>query len=57
LQLSDFRCVLCSEQPRNVIFKPCLHLAVCSLCDSKLDERTCLVCRGPVESSVTIFSA
>ncbi len=57
LQLSDFRCVLCSEQPRNVIFKPCLHLTVCSLCDSKLDERKCLVCRGPVESSVTIFSA
>jgi E3 ubiquitin-protein ligase MUL1 len=57
LQLTDFKCVLCKEHPRNVIFKPCLHLAVCSLCDCKLDERTCLICQGDVDSSVAIFSA
>jgi E3 ubiquitin-protein ligase MUL1 len=57
LQLSDFKCVLCREHPRNVIFKPCLHLAVCSLCESKLDERTCLICQREVDSSVAIYSA
>jgi Zinc finger, C3HC4 type (RING finger) len=57
LQLSDFRCVLCREHPRNVIFKPCLHLAVCSLCESKLDEQTCVVCRRDVDSSLAIYSA
>ena len=57
LQLSDFKCILCREHPRNVIFKPCLHLAVCSLCESKLDEQRCLVCRREVESSIAIYSA
>ena len=28
----DFRCVTCWDRPKNVILKPCMHMALCGCC-------------------------
>jgi hypothetical protein len=44
-QTSD--CIICLTYPRDVVFEPCKHLAVCSLCMA-LDS--CPICRAKVNS-------
>ena len=55
IKTDDFRCALCTENVRNVIFKPCLHLVVCSSCKEKLPDHKCPSCKHVVEDSVHIF--
>jgi Zinc finger, C3HC4 type (RING finger) len=52
---NDFRCALCMERVRSVIFKPCLHLAVCQACCEKMLERKCPQCQKHVEEVVKVF--
>lgn len=52
---NDFRCALCMERVRSVIFKPCLHLAVCQICCEKMLEKKCPQCQKPVEDVVKVF--
>lgn len=55
LTTNNFKCMECGDHPRNVIFKPCLHLAVCWLCESKMDVRRCPICRQSVDEGVIIY--
>lgn len=57
LMTDNFKCTLCMKLARNVIFKPCLHMAVCSVCCEKsMDEhRRCPVCRKEVKEKVVIY--
>lgn len=52
---SSFKCALCNENVRNVIFKPCLHLAVCSVCYEKMSVKQCPTCKQVVDDKVQIF--
>lgn len=52
---SSFKCASCEENVRNVIFKPCLHLVLCSICFDKLPEKNCPTCKQAVEGSVNVF--
>ena len=52
---NDFRCALCLERVRSVIFKPCLHLVVCLGCCEKMLERRCPQCLKAVEEVVKVF--
>lgn len=52
---NDFRCTLCMENVRSVIFKPCLHLGVCQLCCEKMDEKKCPICKRGIEDQIKIF--
>jgi hypothetical protein len=55
INTSDFKCYLCSENVRNVIFKPCLHLEVCSTCFDKLPDKKCPLCKQEVKDRVNVF--
>jgi hypothetical protein len=51
----EFKCIICIDNPKNVIFKPCLHMAICQTCCQKLDKRTCPICKKPIRETVNIF--
>lgn len=57
LMTEDFKCLICERMARNVIFKPCLHMAVCSFCYEKEmgEEKKCLKCRKSVTDTVVIY--
>jgi hypothetical protein len=41
-------CLLCSEQKRDTVFKPCGHVVSCEACGSRIKK--CLICREAVSS-------
>lgn len=41
-------CLLCSEQKRDTVFKPCGHVVSCEACGSRIKK--CLICRETVSS-------
>lgn len=55
------KCVVCWEQDSNIAVVPCGHLAVCESCAHKSGYLTaryrkcCVVCRGPVQSTLKIW--
>lgn len=55
IEVSNVHCMKCHTNPRSVVFKPCLHLAVCWLCDSKMGDRSCPQCRAHIDESVNVF--
>jgi hypothetical protein len=52
---SSFNCDVCAENVRNVIFKPCLHLSICTVCDDKLQVKHCPTCKQLVNDRIRIF--
>jgi hypothetical protein len=51
----EFKCIICIENPKNVIFKPCLHMAICKTCCQMLDKRVCPICKVAIKDTVNIF--
>lgn len=49
-------CVICFEQPRAMLLKPCNHVAVCANCADML-KQVCPICRGKVLSMEKLFFA
>ncbi|XP_070491410.1 E3 ubiquitin-protein ligase mind-bomb-like isoform X1 [Chironomus tepperi] len=47
-------CLLCSEQKRDTVFKPCGHVVSCEACGSRIKK--CLICRETVSSREKISS-
>lgn len=47
-------CIICFENPREIILEPCLHAIVCNDCCTKLIEKrcspTCPLCRRSINS-------
>jgi len=54
-------CSICMDRPRDVVFQPCGHLAVCRDCCQKHPGscrfRKCPICRRPVEKALTVIMA
>jgi E3 ubiquitin-protein ligase mind-bomb len=46
--ISADECLLCSEQKRDTVFKPCGHVVSCEACGSRIKK--CLICRETVSS-------
>jgi len=46
----DVLCILCEENVRNVLFRPCNHLVMCDTCSGKSSYYECFMCKQPVES-------
>ena len=46
-------CAVCISSPRNVYFRPCGHVCVCSACAAQLAQ--CPVCRGAVAERLPAF--
>ncbi len=54
----DEACVICLENPKNVVLLPCLHVCLCSSClssswrqDGTGSLRECPLCRVPIEKA------
>lgn len=52
---SSFKCAQCKEQVRNVIFKPCLHLVLCSACYDQLPVKQCPTCKQVIDDRVHVY--
>jgi hypothetical protein len=53
--MSSFKCSSCGENVRNAIFKPCLHLVLCTICYEKMTEKNCPSCNQEIEEAVNVF--
>ena len=42
-------CILCFENQRNVLFRPCNHLVICDTCSGKTDFTVCIICKRSIE--------
>lgn len=51
----DILCVVCLNSKRNVVFRPCNHLAVCSTCSEAAATSACPLCRAPVTERLMIY--
>jgi len=38
-------CVICNDNKRNVLFKPCNHLVICDTCSGTTDIQECIMCK------------
>lgn len=45
-------CMVCSDNKREILFKPCNHLVACSQCANRCKK--CLICKEPIEQQIQI---
>lgn len=53
-------CILCKEEPANIMFQPCNHVAACEKCYlANVDkfQAHCMICRAPVGIQPTMAAA
>jgi len=48
-------CAVCMDAPKNMLLRPCKHLATCFRCSANLE--ICPICRTPIELREKIFLA
>ena len=41
-------CIICCDQARNVLFRPCNHILICDDCSGKSSYEECFVCRSVI---------
>lgn len=46
-------CLICSDMKRDILFKPCGHIASCSVCSPRIKK--CLLCREPVTARIQVI--
>lgn len=54
---TKIRCVVCQTNVRNIVFRPCNHLATCISCfKNPLLDKKCPLCRNRFQDAIRIFS-
>jgi len=48
-------CIICFENPKNVVILPCRHFCICSDCSAKTTLSDCPICRGAVSGSIVVY--
>lgn len=43
-------CILCMDNNRNVLFKPCNHIVICDKCSGATDLQECIICKAKIDS-------
>lgn len=46
-------CVICLENPKNILFLPCKHISCCSECSSQVKE--CPMCRAKIDQKIETY--
>tara|TARA_A100001015_G_scaffold187633_1_gene208985 strand:+ start:2978 stop:3475 length:498 start_codon:yes stop_codon:yes gene_type:complete len=46
----DMSCVICLDNKRNVLFKPCNHICICDTCSGSSDLKNCILCNAELTS-------
>lgn len=52
-------CMICADQPKNVVLLPCRHFCLCAGCSQSLlrfYDGKCPLCRRPVEQTMLVFA-
>lgn len=47
-------CVVCLDEPKEVVLQPCNHLAVCSKCSTQIGSE-CPLCRSAVHAKLKVY--
>jgi len=47
---NDVLCILCNDNQRNVLFRPCNHLVICDGCSGQTDFKECIICKQEIHS-------
>jgi hypothetical protein len=47
---TELICIVCFENPKNIIYNPCGHYNMCNECYSKLRKKCCPTCRKDIIS-------
>lgn len=47
---NDVSCIICYDNKRNVLFKPCNHICICDICSGTTDLKTCILCNVELTS-------
>lgn len=55
LLTDSFKCIICIDNPKNIIFTPCYHMALCKTCFDHLEKKICPICRKGINDIVKIF--
>lgn len=50
----DQKCIVCIENPKEIICLPCGHVCLCEDCSSKI-HLSCPVCRANIDSKAAAF--
>mmetsp|Transcript_2059 Transcript_2059/g.4709 ORF Transcript_2059/g.4709 Transcript_2059/m.4709 type:complete len:315 (+) Transcript_2059:799-1743(+) len=53
IRFDGYECSICTANPRDVVFIPCRHLAICRHCD--IDIERCPVCRSEIEDRFMLY--
>lgn len=48
-------CMICREQIKNLVFIPCMHIAICQGCHKELELKQCPICRVNVEDAKVVY--
>ncbi|KAL1197640.1 E3 ubiquitin-protein ligase SPL1 [Cardamine amara subsp. amara] len=48
-------CVICLDRKCNTVFVQCGHVCCCTTCSLRLREKTCPLCRRPIEQVLKIY--
>lgn len=51
----DYKCIICIESVKSVIFRPCLHMALCKVCFESLIKKECPICKSIIKGTVNVF--
>jgi hypothetical protein len=49
-------CVVCFENPKNVLLQPCMHMAMCRKCFDTNKPTQCPICRGVVSGGEMYYT-
>jgi hypothetical protein len=53
--IDGYKCIVCNENPRNVIFENCHHFVCCRECQENFHERVCPTCRARIEDTIQVY--
>ena len=53
-QQKERACVICMENPKNVVLSPCNHLCICQDCSSRV-VLTCPICRSAIKKKTVVY--
>ena len=49
-------CVICRDQPRQIVTMPCRHFITCIACITKCENK-CPICRTPISHTISVLSS
>ena len=55
--LNPLSCRVCFSNDRDILFFPCHHFAICSICNANLEKRECPICKSKIEKTEKVVTS